>query len=356
MKNKVLTPCTGLNPPVYFCPRAKEGFILDGRIDKDFWQNVPFMRPFMTILGPDYPLPRFSTSVKLCWDEKYLYIAALLEGDEIWAELTERDSRLYTENNFEVFIDPSSSTHDYMEIEVNALNTVWDLLMTRPYRDGGRAVSGWSLKGLETAVHINGKLNDPEAENRSWSVELRLPFAAMYETYSMEENAEELPRCEAARTAPRVGEFWRMNFARTQWPLGVENGKYKKRTLPDGRPVPEENSCWAPTGVVDYHYPEAWGFVVFTENGESYDIHIDEVVKLALRDIYYAEHAYFEEFGKFTADPLMLPCYLPPIDFKIEITAHSFEISCRSLSGSGTVVIRSDSYACVIPDETPFVI
>ena len=50
--------------------------------------------------------------------------------------LTEHDSVIFQDNDFEVFIDPDGDNHNYYEIEINALNTEWDLRLPKPYRDG----------------------------------------------------------------------------------------------------------------------------------------------------------------------------------------------------------------------------
>jgi len=34
----------------------------------------------------------------------------------------------------QIFLDPDGDNHLYYEIEINALGTVWDLLMAKPYR------------------------------------------------------------------------------------------------------------------------------------------------------------------------------------------------------------------------------
>ena len=59
--------------------------------------------------------------------------------------MTERDSVIFRDNDFEVFIDPDGDTHAYYELEINALGTVWDLLLLKPYRDGGPAINGWDI-------------------------------------------------------------------------------------------------------------------------------------------------------------------------------------------------------------------
>ncbi len=341
------TPRITLDPPVYFCPRAKGPLQFDGRLDKPFWQDIPFTKPFVDISGPDFPAPRFRTRAKLCWDEDYLYIGALIEGNEIWATLTKRDTVIYYDNDFEVFLDPSSSGHNYMELELNALNTQWDLLLTHPYRNGGRSVSGWDIKGVQSAVHIQGSLNNPNTDNHFWSLEIRIPFASVMETYSKEKNPPDLERCYPCRTAPRQGEFWRMNFSRVQWIVDIKEGRYQKRTDNHGKTLPEDNWVWAATGLIDIHCPEFWGFVFFTENGEPMEIPEDERRKLALWPLFYAEYAHHAAKGCFTADLVDLGCEQPSWPVKIEITKHTFELYSPISDKNEMVCLRSDGYACV---------
>ena len=94
------------------------------------------------------PLPRFVTRAKMLWDDENLYVAADLAGDEIWGHLTERDSVIYFDNDFEIFVDPDSDTYHYYEFEMNVLNTVWDLFLAEPYRDGGSGLNGYDMHGF----------------------------------------------------------------------------------------------------------------------------------------------------------------------------------------------------------------
>ena len=99
----------------------------------------------------------------------------------MWGTLTQRDSVIFQDNDFEVFIDPDGDNHQYYEIEINALNTVWDLRLVKPYRDGGPAVNEWDVAGMRSAVHVDGTLNDPRDADRGWTVEMALPWEAMSE-------------------------------------------------------------------------------------------------------------------------------------------------------------------------------
>lgn len=344
----IATPPLALNPPVYFCPRAKGEWKLDGKIHKPFWENVPFTGDFLDISGPDFPTPRFRTRAKMCWDDENLYIAALLEGPEIWANITKRDSVMYYDNDFEVFVDPSSSGHNYMELEMNAFNTQWDLMLTHPYRDGGRSISCWDIPGVETAVYIEGEVNNPNVDNKFWSVEIKLPFKPLMETYCKELNPADLERCYPPRKAPRAGEFWRMNFSRVQWLVDVVDGQYRKRTGADGKWLPEDNWVWAATGLIDIHMPECWGFVFFTEHGEEMPIPADEQRKLELRVLYYAEFAHYAKHGRFTTDLDALECEKPAYPVRLEITSRTFLLSCEAEEAGKLVCLHSDGLAEVV--------
>ena len=66
-----------------------------------------------------------------------ILVADITESD-VWATLKKRDSVIYHDNDFEVFIDPNGDTHRYYELEINAFNTEWDLFLDKPYRDEDR--------------------------------------------------------------------------------------------------------------------------------------------------------------------------------------------------------------------------
>lgn len=324
---RIPAPDIGFQPPVYYCKRAKKPFCLDGNLDKPFWEDAEYTGYFVDIEGDKRETPRFQTRVKMLWDKENFYIGAVLEGDEIWATLTERDSVIFQDNDFEIFIDPDSDTHTYFEFEVNALNTVWDLLLTKPYRDfGGMPVNGLDIHGLQSAVRIDGELNNPEAHNVRWMVEVVMPFQALKEG--------------AAGRLPQVGDYYRVNFSRVQWTVDIIDGEYRKKINPDtGLPYPENNWVWSPTGLVNIHYPELWGFVFFTEEGEACEIPEDEIIKWELRKLYYAQHAYYDRHGTFTTD---IAGWTDRVDPVAEITAHSFEIRCKSRDGNREISIFSD--------------
>lgn len=314
-------------PEVYYCRRAKEPLVLDGNLEKPFWEEAPWTNDFQDIEGDCRPKPRFRTRAKILWDDEAVYFGAELMGDEIWSHVTERDDVIFRDNDFEIFIDPDSDTQCYCEFEMNARNTVWDLLLTKAYRDGGMPMNGFDLKGLRTAVKIDGALNDPGAHNVKWSCEVVMPFQTLLEC-----RGQDAPR-------PTAGDFWRINFSRVQWKVDVKDGQYSKRTGPDGNPLPEDNWVWSPTGIVNMHYPELWGFVFFCGGTETYPVPEDEARKWELRRLYYAQHTRFDETGRF--DPALNSLGNGFIA-KVQTTDHSFELSCPTADGGGTLVLLGD--------------
>lgn len=320
-------------PKAYICKRAAEPLLLDGRLDKPFWQAADWTEDFVDIEGDLRPRPAKRTRVKMMWDDEYFYFGAELMEDQIWATLTERDSVIFYDNDFEIFIDPDGDTHQYYEFEINALNTVWDLLLVKPYRDGGPPVNGWDISGLKTAVHIDGELNRPEAPNRMWSVEVAMPWKSLRE-------------CAAESRPPVEGEFWRVNFSRVEWRTEVQDGQYRKVVNPDtGKPYPEDNWVWSPMGIINMHYPELWGYVVFAdrEGPDEFELPQDERIKWELRKLYYRQRNHFEAEGTFAKDAeLLMGTDSWSIEPIIETTRSMFQITTPSSDGAAVYCIRED--------------
>jgi hypothetical protein len=231
---------SSVEPKSYDCYRAGTPLHIDGKLDDRAWQTAPWTTDFVDIEGSAKPVPRFRTRAKLLWDDEYLYIGAELEEPEVKATLTEHDSVIFHDNDFEVFLKPPGDAPGYFEFEINALNTGWDLYLNKPYRLGGKADNSWDIPGLKTAVAIDGTLNDPSDKDRSWTVEMAFPWSAF---------ASRLPV-----TRPVTGDQWRINFSRVEWKAGQPT---------------EDNWVWSPQGLINMHVPEHWGYLHFRGKRQS---------------------------------------------------------------------------------------
>ncbi|GHU62138.1 hypothetical protein FACS1894123_02570 [Bacteroidia bacterium] len=223
--------------------------VIDGNIDEKIWEQAVWTDEFRDIEGElsDRPLPYYNTRVKMLWDKDYLYIAAYLKDKHVWANLKERDQIVYHDNDFEVFIDPHNSGVRYFEYEINALNTIFDLYLGKPYRTGGDILIPWNSDNMKNAIRIMGTLNDPSDEDEGWTVEWAIPFKDM------------------GVSSPKNNNIWRLGFSRVEWDTEISGGKYVKKTDSNGKNLPENNWVWSPTGAIDMHMPERWGYIQFSE-------------------------------------------------------------------------------------------
>lgn len=341
-----MAPDIEFNPKRYVSYKVSGSLAMDGHLDEAAWERAPWTDEFMDIKGDKVSQPRFKTKVKMLWDDSYFYIAAKLQEPHIWATLNERDAVIFHDNNFEVFIDPDGDTHVYYELEVNALGTYWDLMLTRPYRDGGKAIDSWDMRNIGIGIDIQGTLNDPSDTDSGWTLELAIPW-------------KDLEEASSDGKKPSVGDQWRVNFSRVEWRLETKGGAYQKKQDESGKPLSEDNWVWSPQGIINMHYPEMWGFVQFAdevseEDTPNFEQNPEEGIKWYLRRLYYREYDYFEESGTFTSklntlqgkkifEELKLSELFPELALpQINATPQTFEISIENKQSGKVWFIREN--------------
>jgi hypothetical protein len=122
-------------------------------------------------------------------------------------------------------------------MEFNALNTQVDIFMPKPYREHGKADWAWTIEGLQSAVHLDGTLNNDRDTDRGWTIEIAIPWKSLAKLTS-----DPLP--------PKENAHWAMQLARIEHE--DENDK-------DGTYF-----AWVPAGVKDLHRPDLWGRLEFS--------------------------------------------------------------------------------------------
>lgn len=278
-----------ITPEGYVCYRTSGPITIDGRMDEPAWNDAPWTNSFVDLQGSLNPLPRFDTRVKMLWDDEYFYVSALLEEPHVWGTLVFHDQVICIENDFEIFIDPNSDSHEYYEIELGPLNTIWDLYLNTGYKDIGHTPTQalpdcvWNINGMKTAVWVDGTINDPRDIDKGWSVEFAIPWSELAQT--------------AYRPSPPLnGDTWRMNFYRAEFnheittsrdaSSGVKNNAYKiKSNVPD-------QWVWTPQGTNSIHVPEMWGYVQFSTAATGTDEYRPDPLlegRRVLHDIYYGQ-------------------------------------------------------------------
>ena len=147
---------------------------------------------------------------------------------------------------------------------MNAINTVWNLMLNRPYNDGGSEFSGregvakegdarfWDASSQKTAARvIKGKLED-SSQAAQWSCEIAIS------------HTDSLLPAQVRGQLPTLGASWRINFSRVE-KKGSINWVWSPQVV------------WSPAarcyqGQVNMHLPDAYGYVIFAdENGRLVD-------------------------------------------------------------------------------------
>lgn len=255
------------------CHRARGPIVVDGDLGKAAWKDVPRSPRFVDMVSGEPAL--YDTRMACQWDEARFYVAYWVEEPQVRATLTERDSFIWNDNDVEFFMGGDDC---YYEIEINAFGTVYEVLLVwqdamkrggrfdRPeldlyggnvdllggFQDAGRwgrhprgrrwAFLDFDLAGLETAVKVDGTINDPSTVDRGWTVEMAFPWASLAFLF----DGRTLP--------PGEGETLRCDFSRFQ------------AVRVHGKLLPE-NPGWSlnPHGVYDSHIPESFSVVHFTQ-------------------------------------------------------------------------------------------
>lgn len=276
-------------PKGYVVQHTTQPLTMDGNLRESAWQQAAWTSDFVDIEGAAKPLPTYQTRVKMLWNDSTLFIAATLQEPNIWAYQTHHDDIIYHDNDFEVFIDPDDNTHQYFEVEVNALNQIFDLFLPKPYRNQGDALISWDVPGLRSGVSIDGTLNQPKDKDKSWTVEMAIPLRALRMGFPFK--------------APTEGTLWRINFSRVEWDTRAANGKHVKLQNAAGKDLPERNWVWSPQGVINMHYPERWGYLQFTRQAKApaFELPTSELRRRYLWLVYYRQQQYREKNGRYAA-------------------------------------------------------
>ena len=221
--------------PLQVVIRVDRDLVLSGKADDPLWQQaVP-----ITLADADTgKSPQLATTVRLLYNQKYLYVAYTCTADTLRATLTQRDEPLYSEDVVEIFLAPSGFFRSFYEFEVSPRNTILDSnQLSHSLADGSyRKLDfnpNYTCEGLVTKVSIDGVLNKAHGA-KSWTVEMAIPFTSIVGRDNI---------------VPNPRDRWRANFCRIDY------------TTPD-KPA---FSSWSPLGGHDFNRSYRFGSLEFSQ-------------------------------------------------------------------------------------------
>jgi hypothetical protein len=140
---------------------------IDGLLNEIEWQTAYKATDFVTYSPTVNKKPRFKTEVKVLYDNKDLYIGAIMfdtNPDSICAELTVRDNDNGNTDMFVVTLNPNKDGQNAYEFKITAANVQTDVRLSTGDND-----YAWNAV-WESAVSIT---------DSSWTVEIKIPYSAI---------------------------------------------------------------------------------------------------------------------------------------------------------------------------------
>jgi len=265
-------PCNEEDIPHYTAHKINSNLQIDGKLEEQIWLEAPRSEPFRDLVTGESTI--HDTQAAVLWDDDFLYVGYWIEEPNLQASLTTRDAPIYKDNDVELFIAGEDA---YYEFEINSFGTIYEVLfiweesyLNQGYNkmaefdrnaQGVRTFNGvglknhprgkrigfwnWDLQGLQSAVQLDGTVNDDTDRDRGWTVELAIPWSEL----------GVLSRTNQLNLPPQDQEVLRMDFSRFN--------QYKEAP-------PAEDSggwAWSPHGVWDSHVPECFTYVHFSQQG-----------------------------------------------------------------------------------------
>ncbi len=164
--------------------KTTEKITVDGKLDEKVWQKAEACQliqiPFFN--GQGKALARvkqdkFQTAaIKFAYDKDYFYIGGKVIDEDIIQMDTVNQLKSYNNGDtFEIFLKPQNKPY-YWEIYITPQNTLSSFF----YLSSGVFISNafkaeHFIKGMRSAVKLNGTLNKTDDRDEFWTFELAIP-------------------------------------------------------------------------------------------------------------------------------------------------------------------------------------
>lgn len=164
--------------------KTAEKITIDGKLDEKVWQqaegcnliNVMFFKGYGKAMANVRKDKFQNGTVYFAYDKDYLYVAGRLQDEDIMQYDTIHQTHSYSNGDaFELFLKPKNKPH-YWEIYVTPQNARSSFF----YLSSG-AIFTYSrnikhfMKGMRSAVQIDGTLNNSDDRDKGWTFELAIP-------------------------------------------------------------------------------------------------------------------------------------------------------------------------------------
>ena len=233
--------------PTYVIHRVKTKIVVDGRADEEDWKNAASVGDWVFGFLPEPTGKEEQTVFKMLWDDQYIYFAAVCEDRALLSKHRDRDGMGPLDDSVEVYITPHVKTAQrhyafYVNVHASLYDEKFDGEGKRILNEDPEKAklpnrkSSWNSKGVKVAATSIGTLNNHKDIDRSWSLEIAVPYA------NFADSGAQLP--------PKPNDVWKLNPNRHAY---LANGGC-------------HYSQWAPTIPITGSFwgPDLFGNVVFS--------------------------------------------------------------------------------------------
>ncbi|KAK9766224.1 hypothetical protein K7432_004844 [Basidiobolus ranarum] len=344
----------------YVSYRASKQITLDGKLDDEAWEKIPWTKYFGNIEGPDAPSAPslISTRIKMMWDDKYYYVGAEMYEPIIRASTTKPEvGKPFDENSISLYLDYDRSNQNYKVLQMNALGLYKSVILNKsPAQNGTEKL--WDLgSDFQYKIYVNGKVNDPSwtpVKGGYWSLEWQIPIDKLNNKNLVKRGPDDVPA------------YANMQYLRTGYPptsvvtlppqpqtdtsslfFGIPlvnvNGLLRRHNV-----GPKFQFTWTPQYSNDPNNPELWGSVMFRPTTNSSKPYVEDpsyYTRYALTQLYYGQMAYAQKHqGKFAdsyaalgIDSKVIGKCTPTPKIKISENCTTFEASIKYRKQTGYI-------------------
>lgn len=116
------------------------------------------------------PIEPLNASIEVSLTPETLHLSAVIKDSSIVSTIRENGLPLYeTDDVLELFLDPGADGLDYYELQINPHSHSWQLMLDKPYSDGGSR-KNHPIKGLTI---------DTKIIEIGWQLEISLPLMSL---------------------------------------------------------------------------------------------------------------------------------------------------------------------------------
>ena len=125
--------------------KTQSPIIIDGLMNDEAWKQAASVKNFYSVLPMDTGMAKVPTEVRMCFDDKNIYILAIctktIEGPDM-VESLRRDFSFQKNDNFIFFLDPFDDQTSGFTFGANAAGAQWDGDVLLPRGPVNTAIQG----------------------------------------------------------------------------------------------------------------------------------------------------------------------------------------------------------------------